>query len=155
MKDIRIICVGKIKEKYIAEGIKDALSFISRLYPVVLRECPDEATPDGASPAIENQIIDKEGQRILRHIKKEDYVIALCIDGKRYDSAKWGRHLDKVIRQLDRSPGSLVFVIGGSLGLSEEVIHRADEKLSFSAMTFPHQLMRMVLLKELAAALSL
>lgn len=153
MKDIRIICVGKIKEKFVAEGIKDALCLIRRAYPAQIIECPDEATPDGASPAIEARILQTEGQRILKSIKKEDHVIALCIDGKRYDSLKWGRHLDQVIKQLDRSPGSLVFVIGGSLGLSEEVIRRANEKLSFSAMTFPHQLMRMVLLQELATVL--
>jgi 23S rRNA (pseudouridine1915-N3)-methyltransferase len=153
MKNIQIVCVGKIKEKYIAEGIKDSLTAIRRHYPAEIKECPDEPTPDGASPAIEDRILRTEGKRILQYIKKEDYVIALCIEGKHYDSLHWQRHLEQIINRLNRSPGSLVFVIGGSLGLSEEVIHRADEKLSFSAMTFPHQLMRMVLLEELAAAL--
>jgi 23S rRNA (pseudouridine1915-N3)-methyltransferase len=151
MNGIRILCVGKIKESYIADGIKEALSTIRRRYPVEIRECPDEPTPEGASAAQAGQILKKEGQRILQAIKKEDYVIALCIEGKHYDSPQWKKHLDQVIRCLRRSDGSLVFVIGGSLGLSKEVISRANEHLSFSAMTFPHQLMRLVLLEELAA----
>ena len=150
MREIQILCVGKIKETYIAEGIKDSLSRIRRHYPVEIREFIDEPTPEGASSAKESQILRKEGSRILQALKREDHVIALCIDGDHYDSSRWGRHLNQVISRMQGSDGRLVFVIGGSLGLSEEVRRRAGEHLSFSAMTFPHQLMRLVLLEELA-----
>ena len=105
----------------------------------------DEKTPDGASETVENQIKEKEGNRILSKIREEDYVIALAIDGKMQDSVE----LSKNIQQLGvRGKSSIVFVIGGSLGLSKEVLKRADEKLSFSKMTFPHQLMRVILLEQ-------
>ena len=148
MRGIKIVCVGKVKESFFREGIEDAAAGIRRSFPVAIRECKDEPTKEGASPAEESIILKKEGQRILSCIDREDYVVALCIDGKRYDSASFKRHLKEVIRKI-KEQGSLVFVIGGSLGLSPEVLRRADEKLSFSAMTFPHQLMRMVLMEEL------
>ena len=105
----------------------------------------DEKTPDGASETVENQIKEKEGNRILSKIREEDYVIALAIDGKMQDSVE----LSKNIQQLGvRGKSSIVFVVGGSLGLSKAVLKRANEKLSFSKMTFPHQLMRVILLEQ-------
>lgn len=111
-------------------------------------ECPDEPTPDKASEAEEKLIKLTEGRRLLQKIQTEDYVIALSIDGKHYDTVSWRERIEKRSLQIS---GYLVFVIGGSLGLSDEVEKRADEKLSFSAMTFPHQMMRLVLCQQLAA----
>ena len=147
MKGIKILCVGKIKEKYFSEGVQYYLRMIRKKYPIEILECPDEPTPDRASAAEENLIKVTEGQRLLQKIQPEDYVIALAIDGKHYDSDSWQVHLQQCSCQVQ---GYLVFVIGGSLGLSREVEHRSNEKLSFSAMTFPHQMMRMILCQQLA-----
>lgn len=109
-------------------------------------ELADEKTPDGASEAEERKIKETEGTRILHSIRDTDYVIALAIDGKMLDSPQ----LSNLIENLGvQGKSSLVFVIGGSLGLSEEVLGRADYKLSFSKMTFPHQLMKMILLEQI------
>ncbi len=110
-------------------------------------ECQDEPTPDRASIAQETEIRHIEGQRILQKIKDDDYVIALCIDGKHYHTDKW---IGRIRRQMNQTQGSITFVIGGSLGLADEVVKRADEKLSFSSMTFPHQMMRMILCEQIA-----
>ena len=147
MRMIRVVCVGKVKESYFRDGIKDSLGRIGKRFPVEIRECDDEATPDQASKAQELCIKEKEGQRILSCIGRNDYVVALCIDGKGYSSAAWDRHMDQLCSRVQET---LVFVIGGSLGLSDSVIKRADEKLSFSEMTFPHQMMRMILLDQIA-----
>ena len=152
MRALKIICVGKIKEKYFNEGIDLYAKEIRRSVPLEILECPDEPTPERASAAQEDAIRDKEGRRILQKIQGDDHVIALCIDGREYTSSAWASHLKKAMGNV---PGSLVFVIGGSLGLSEEVIRRADEKLSFSAMTFPHQMMRMILCEQIARALKI
>lgn len=148
MKGIKILCVGKIKEKYFTEGILYYVRQIQKQCPVEIVECPDQPTPDKASPAEEKRIKDIEGKRLLQKIQSEDYVIALSIDGKHYDTSSWRERMKK--RSL-RTQGFLVFVIGGSLGLSEEAERRADEKLSFSAMTFPHQMMRLILCQQLAS----
>lgn len=152
MRTLKIVCVGKIKEKYFNEGIDLYGKQIRRLVPLEILECPDEPTPERASAAQENAIRLKEGRRILQKIQGDDHVIALCIDGKEYSSSAWASHMKKVMNSV---PGSLVFVIGGSLGLSDEVIQRADEKLSFSSMTFPHQMMRMILCEQIAKALKI
>ena len=152
MRTLKIICVGKIKEKYFNEGIDLYGREIRRSVPLEILECPDEPTPERASDAQEEAIRVKEGKRILQKIHGDDYVIALCIDGKEYTSSAWASHVKRTIGKVS---GSLVFVIGGSLGLSDEVIRRADEKLSFSSMTFPHQMMRMILCEQLARALKI
>lgn len=142
---ITILCVGKVKEKFYRDAIGEYQKRLSRYCKLEIVELTDEKTPDGASETVENQIKEKEGNRILSKIREEDYVIALAIDGKMQDSVE----LSKNIQQLGvRGKSSIVFVIGGSLGLSEEVLKRADEKLSFSKMTFPHQLMRVILLEQ-------
>lgn len=151
MTDIKILCVGRIKEKYFCDGIAYFVGKIRKQYPVQVMECADEPTPDKASEAEERQIRAKEGERLLQKINEEDYVVALCIDGKQYSSDLWQKRMRQ---RVCRVSGSLVFVIGGSLGLSDEVVRRANEKLSFSAMTFPHQMMRMILCEQLAAVFS-
>lgn len=154
MTAIRILCVGKIKEKYFRDGIKAALDKIRKSCQISIIECPDEATPAKASPAAEKRIVALEGDRILSHISAEDYVIALAIDGRQEGSDHFAVKLRKRLKLLTGSGGSCIFVIGGSLGLSEAVLKRADESISFSAMTFPHQMMRMILCDQIAAALN-
>lgn len=147
MRGIKIVCVGKVKETFFTDGIQDSLKKISQRYPVSVMECSDEPTPEKASDAEEKMIREKEGQRILTKLEDEDYVIALCIDGRHYDTEKWQKHMNQITGQVS---GSIAFVIGGSLGLSDAVVRRAQEKLSFSAMTFPHQMMRMILCDQIA-----
>lgn len=145
MRGIQIVCVGKIKEAYFKDGIDYYVKNIRRFIPMEIVECPDEPTPEKASASMEEEIRRVEGQRILQKIKEEDYVVTLCIDGKHYDTASWIRHTK---RQMPYIEGNLVFVIGGSLGLSKDVIKRGNEALSFSNMTFPHQMMRMILCEQ-------
>ena len=144
--NITILCVGQIKEKYFRDAIAEYQKRLSRYCKLEIIQVADEKTPDGASENVERQIKEKEGNRILSHISDNDYVIALAINGKERDSVELAEHI-KALGLHGKS--SLTFVIGGSLGLSEEVLKRADEKLSFSKMTFPHQLMRVILAEQI------
>ncbi len=119
---------------------------LTRYVKLDVVEVADEKTPDGASEKEEERIREKEGERLLRQIKEDDHVVALAISGKQYDSLAFARRLDGFAL---RGRSRVVFVIGGSLGLSEQVLARADEELSFSKMTFPHQLMRVILLEQI------
>lgn len=143
--NITVLCVGKIKEAYLRDGIGEYAKRLSRYAKLTVTELADEKTPENASEAENLKIINTEGDRILAKIKDSDYVCALAINGKMYSSEGFSDYLSKV--QIT-SKGNLVFVIGGSLGLSEAVLARADDKISFSKMTFPHQLMRMILLEQ-------
>ena len=143
---LKILCVGRVKEKFFREGIDHYVKKISPRCRIEIIECPDEPTPDRASARDEEKILQIEGERILSKITRDDRVIALCIDGKCYSSPQ----LSKLIhRELANAQGTLCLVIGGSLGLAPAVISRADHRLSFSAMTFPHQMMRLILLEQL------
>lgn len=143
---IKIIAVGKVKEKFYRQAIEEFTKRLSRYCKLELVEVPDEKTPDNASEAVENLIKEKEGDGILRHIRDGEYVCALAIDGEHPDSVA----LSKKINQLAIEGNSnLTFLIGGSLGLHPKVLKRADYKLSFSNMTFPHQLMRVILLEQI------
>lgn len=146
---IRILCVGKIKESYFADGIAEYVKRLSRYCKLDVVEVADEKTPDGASEAQENLIKAKEGERLLKYMKEtgpDSYTIALAIEGKQVDSVAFSEKL----QQLSvHGTGQINFIIGGSLGLSKDVLQRADEKLSFSKMTFPHQMMRMILLEQI------
>lgn len=144
--EIRILSVGKIKEKYLTAGIQEYAKRLSRYCKLNFIQVPDEKTPDKASDSLNNQIKNTEGGRLLKNIREQDYVIALALDGKMLDSVE----LSKKLGQLGvEGKSSIVFVIGGSLGLSDQVLNRADFKLSFSRMTFPHQLMQMILLEQI------
>ena len=146
---ITLVCVGKIKEKYLSQGIEEYKKRLGRYCTLEIIELPDEKTPDHASPALEDSIKNKEGERILKRLKEEAYCIALAIEGTMLSS----RELAEKIEQLGVSGTShICFVIGGSLGLSGEVLKRADYQASFSRMTFPHQLMRMILLEQVYRA---
>lgn len=144
--EIRILSVGRIKEKYLTAGIQEYAKRLSRYCKLNFIQVPDEKTPDKASDSLNNQIKNTEGERLLKNIREQDYVIALALDGKMLDSVE----LSKKLGQLGvEGKSSIVFVIGGSLGLSDQVLNRADFKLSFSRMTFPHQLMQMILLEQI------
>ena len=142
---ITLITVGKIKEKYFTDAIAEYAKRLSRYCKLEIIEVADEKTPDGASESLENQIKEKEGERILSKVPDGAYVVALAIEGKQLDSEELA---DKMEKWNVNGVSHLVFIIGGSLGLTPKVLNRADFKLSFSKMTFPHQLMRVVLLEQ-------
>ncbi len=143
---ITLITVGKIKEKYFTLAIEEYSKRLSRYIKLDIIEVEDEKTPDGASEALEEQIRAKEGEKILKYVKEDSYVITLEIEGKMLDSVE----LSQKINSIGVSgKGHIIFIIGGSLGLSKEVKSKADYKLSFSKMTFPHQLMRVILLEQI------
>ncbi len=143
---ITLITVGKIKEKYFTDAIAEYAKRLSRYCKLEIIEVADEKTPDGASEALENQIKEKEGERILSKVPDSAYVVALAIEGKQLSSEELA---DKMEKWNVGGISHLVFIIGGSLGLTPKVLNRADYKLSFSKMTFPHQLMRVVLLEQI------
>lgn len=146
---ITVLCVGKIKEKFYTQAIEEYSKRLSRYCKLDIIEVPDEKTPDNAGEQVNNAIKNKEGERILANIRQDDYVIALAIEGKMLDSVELSQYIEKLGIE---GKSSIVFVIGGSLGLSKEVLDRADYKLSFSKMTFPHQLMRVILLEQVYRA---
>lgn len=144
--NITLITVGKIKEKYFRDTIAEYQKRISKYCRLEIVEVADEKTPDKASETEEAQIRQREAARILKAVRDNAYCIALTIDGKKRDSVNLATHIE----QLGLSGKSnLVFVIGGSLGLYDSVVQRADETLSFSELTFPHQLMRVILLEQI------
>lgn len=143
---ITIICVGKIKEKFYTEAVKEYSKRLSRYCSLNIIEVADEKTKEQASETEITLIKKKEGERILKALHEDGYVIALAINGTQSDSIGLAEKIEK----LGLSGISHVyFIIGGSLGLSDEVLSRADEQLSFSKMTFPHQLMRVILLEQI------
>lgn len=146
---ITLITVGKIKEKYFTDAIKEYAKRLSRYCKLEILELADEKTPDGASEAEEMQIKAKEGDRILKTIKDNAYVFALAIQGKKMSSEDFA---DNINRLGIGGDSHLMFIIGGSLGMDERVLKRADRLISFSDMTFPHQLMRVILLEQIYRA---
>lgn len=145
--NIVIICVGKIKETYLQKGIEEYTKKISKKHRLEIIELEDEKTPDGASAKEEERIKEIEGKKILSKIKEGDYVIALCIEGKAYCDEEWRESI------MASNGKRCIFLIGGSLGLSKEVVKRANVKISFSNMTFPHQLMRYMLLEVIESTI--
>ena len=146
---ITILCVGKVKEKFYQEAIKEFEKRLSRYCKLSIIEVADEKTQERASETEISIVKEKEGERILKNIKDEGYVICLAIDGKQLDSVELSGKLDSLFVEGN---SQIYFVIGGSLGLSDEVLKRADYHLSFSRMTFPHQLMRVILLEQIYRA---
>lgn len=144
--NIYVVAVGSIKEKFFVDAIGEYKKRLSRYCKYEIIEVKDEKTPQNASNLEEEKIKEIEGERILGKIKEKSYVIALAIEGGQISS----EGLAKKMSELEtRSRGNLYFVIGGSLGLSSKVLSQADEKLSFSLMTFPHQLMRVILSEQI------
>lgn len=146
---VKIIAVGKLKEKYLKDGIAEYGKRMIRFAKFEIVELPDEKTPDNASEAQNHQIMEKEGDRILAKISERDYVIVLAIEGKQFPSEEFSRIIaDTTLRGYS----DIVFVIGGSLGLADKVKKRANLKMSFSLLTLPHQLMRLVLAEQIYRA---
>ncbi|MDD6485147.1 MAG: 23S rRNA (pseudouridine(1915)-N(3))-methyltransferase RlmH [Clostridiales bacterium] len=145
---ITIIGVGKIKEKYFTAAIAEYAKRLSRFTSFEIIEVPDEKIPDNASKKECEQIKEREGEKILSKIKSGAYVTALCIEGSELSSEELAARL----LDIQMRASSLVFIIGGSLGLSDKVKSRADLRLSFGKMTLPHQLMRVVLCEQIYRA---
>ena len=147
--NIDIICVGKLKEKYIKDAIDEYSKRLSRYCKLKIIEVNDEKTPDGQSEALDIKIKNTEGERILKSIKDSSFVIACALDGKMLDSVELSEKISKLSVE---GVSDIQFIIGGSLGLSDDVLRKADYKLCFSKMTFPHQLMRVILLEQIYRA---
>lgn len=143
---ITILCVGKIKEKYFRDGIEEYKKRLSKYCKLEIIEVADEKTPDNASEVEENLIKEKEAARMEKYIKQDAYTIALAIDGKMLDSVELSKKIDLL---GVRGKSQIIFIIGGSLGISDKILKEVDYKLSFSKMTFPHQLMQMILLEQI------
>ena len=147
--NIKIVTVGKLKEKYLVQGINEYAKRISAYAKLTFVEVPDEKAPENLSDAQMSQIKEKEGQRILAKIKDGEYVYALAIEGQNPTSEAFAKQFDQLGIQ---GKSQLVFVIGGSLGLSEAVMQRSDAQISFGKMTFPHQLMKLILVEQIYRA---
>ncbi|KXT77772.1 23S rRNA (pseudouridine(1915)-N(3))-methyltransferase RlmH [Streptococcus sp. DD13] len=146
---IKLVTVGKLKEKYLKDGISEYTKRLTRFGQIELKEVADEKTPDKASSIEKEQILDREANRILSHIQERDFVIVLAIEGEQFPSETFSRMLeDATIRGFS----TLTFVIGGSLGLSNSVKKRANLLMSFGQLTLPHQLMRLVLVEQIYRA---
>jgi 23S rRNA (pseudouridine1915-N3)-methyltransferase len=143
---VTVIAVGKIKEKFFRDAIDEYSKRLSRYVKLEVIAVDDEMTPDGASETLMQEILLKEGKRILSKVKEDDVVCTLEIKGKKLTSEGLADWIEK---QGTYGKSSICFIIGGSLGLHESVTKRADMHLSFSDMTFPHQLMRVVLLEQI------
>ncbi|MED0675338.1 23S rRNA (pseudouridine(1915)-N(3))-methyltransferase RlmH [Aneurinibacillus thermoaerophilus] len=142
---ITVVAVGKLKEKYLKLGIEEYSKRLSAYAKVEIIEVTDEKAPENLSEAEMLRVKEKEGERILAVLKPDQHVIALAIEGEMWSSEKLAQKLDY---WATYGQSSVAFVIGGSLGLSAAVMKRANESLSFSRMTFPHQLMRLILLEQ-------
>lgn len=147
---ITISAVGKLKENYLKDAEKYFKTLISKKCSFEINEIPDEPIPENPSASVETKIKEKEGAALLKNIRPHQYVITLAIDGNMADSEKFGKIISGC---LNKNKNDIVYIIGGSLGLSEEVLKRSDYKLSFSNMTFPHQLMRIMLMEQLSRSL--
>ena len=143
---ITLLTVGKIKEKFLRDAIAEYSKRLSKYCKLEIIEVADEKTPDNASETVEDSIRSKEGERLLKYIKDEAFVITLEIAGEQLTSEKFA---EKINNLGIRGTSHIQFVIGGSIGLGKEVLKRSDYALSFSKMTFPHQLMRVILLEQI------
>lgn len=152
MLNITVISVGTIKEKYLTDALKEYYKRLGAYAKVTDCQLKDEHLPDNPAPAEIQAAVEREGKRILAAIPKRAYVVALCIEGKQISSEDFAKRIDAIA--VD-GYSDLVFIIGGSDGLSDEVKRAADWKLSFSPMTFPHQLMRVILAEQLYRAMNI
>jgi len=142
---VRIVCVGKLKERYFEDACAEFMKRLSRFCTLDVVEVADEKAPESLHPADEDLVREKEGRRILKAIGQKDFVVALAIDARQMTSEQFSAYLSE--KEAEARP--LTFVIGGSLGLSPEVYARANAKISFSKMTFPHRIARLLLLEQL------
>lgn len=147
--NITIVSVGKIKEKYLNLGINEFTKRLSKYCKLKLIEVSDEKAPENLSETEMDNIRRKEGEKILSKINDNSFIITLCIDGKQLSSEELSKKIDNLALTGD---SNITFIIGGSIGLSNEVINKSNFKLSFSKMTFPHQLMKLILLEQVYRA---
>ena len=145
MLTINIICVGKVKEKYLKDAVDEYSKRLSKYCKLNILELPDKKIPDKLNQTISNDIKEQEGIDILNHIKKDSYVICLDLTGKELSSEEFSKNIDN----LSLTTSSITFIIGGSLGISNSVLDISKQKLCFSKMTFPHQLIRIFLLEQI------
>ena len=145
MLNIHIVCIGKVKESYLRDAINEYSKRLSKYCKLTILELPDEKIPDKLNENLANEIKEKESNAILHHIKKDSYIICLDLTGKEFSSEDFSRNLDNLSLQTSH----ITFVIGGSLGLSSEILKKAHQKICFSKMTFPHQLIRVFLLEQI------
>ncbi len=143
---ITVICVGKIKEKFYRDAISEYEKRLLKYCKLEIIEVQDEKTPDHAGEALKEQIMEKEASRILKHIKEDAFVYSLEIKGTQPDSVEFSDQISALALQ---GKSHIQFIIGGSLGLHKSVSDAADKAISFSRMTFPHQLMRVILLEQI------
>lgn len=146
---VTLICVGKLRERYFAEAADEYLKRLKRLMPVSVIELADEPEPAQPSHKLNEAVMRREGEKILKNVGAQDYVIALCIDGKQQESPALAAKLSSLFTE---GRSHITFLIGGSLGLHDDVLKRANERMSMSRMTFPHQLARVMLLEQLFRA---
>lgn len=148
MLNIQIICVGKLKESYLKSAIDEYSKRLSRYCKLDILELPDEKIPDKINTSLANEIKSKECDNIIRHIKKDSYIIALDLKGKQFSSEEFSSEIEKI----SMTSSSITFIIGGSLGLTNELLALCHQKICFSKMTFPHQLIRVFLLEQIFRA---
>ena len=144
--NIRVAAVGKLKERYWRDAVGEYEKRLGRYCSLKICEVPDESAPEQCSESQRLQILEKEGNRLLRQIPEQSFCVALAIGGKRFSSVSFADYLKK---KMDAGVSDVTFVIGGSLGLSQAVLQRADLELTFSDFTYPHQLMRVILLEQI------
>ena len=145
MLNIHIVCIGKVKESYLRDAINEYSKRLSKYCKLTILELPDEKIPDKLNENLANEIKEKESNAILHHIKKDSYIICLDLAGKEFSSEDFSKNLENLSLQTSH----ITFVIGGSLGLSSEILKKAHQKICFSKMTFPHQLIRVFLLEQI------
>lgn len=147
--NIKIIAVGKLKEKYLKQGIAEYVKRLGSYCKLEMIEVNDEKAPENLSDKEMELIKEKEGERILAKVSDQSYVFALAINGKQYESTTFADQINQLGIQ---GKSNITFIIGGSLGLSNQVLKRADQEISFGKLTFPHQLMRLVLVEQVYRA---
>ena len=149
MLHINVICIGKLKEKYLQDALSEYSKRLSKYCILNITELPDEKLPNNLNDSLINIIKEKESNNIISHIEKNSYVITLDLKGKQYTSEEFSRKINNI--SLNNS-SSITFIIGGTLGLSDKVLKSSNELICFSKMTFPHQLIRIFLLEQIFRA---
>lgn len=148
MLSINIVCVGKIKEKFFKDALDEYSKRLSKYCKLDILELPDEKIPDKPNDSIINDVKSKECDNIINHLKKDSYIIALDLKGKEFSSEDFSKKIENISMQNSK----ITFIIGGSLGLTDKLLNLADEKICFSKMTFPHQLIRIFLIEQIYRA---
>jgi 23S rRNA (pseudouridine1915-N3)-methyltransferase len=146
---ISLIVIGKIKEDYLKKGILEYSKRISKYSNISIIEIKDESLSENMNESLEKKVKEIEGNKIIKKLDKHSYKILLDLKGDKFDSVKFAKHINN---QLIQGKSNIIFIVGGSIGVSDEVVKVADLKLSFSDMTFPHQLMRLILLEQIYRA---